>query len=130
MLRVFICIVLSALTCTAHAQELFPIAEPASNVPKGALGIRLYGETYNEVDRIRNLFALRIMYGLTPRLTLYATPNVSNHHNKDLPPEFPVHNTPQIGVTHPYLFNGVDFYAKYRFFSHDGQNSHFRTAIY
>jgi hypothetical protein len=112
------------------AQELFPIAEPASNVPKGALGIRLYDETYNEVNRIRNLFALRIMYGLTPRLTVYATPTVSNHHNAQLPPEFPVHNTPQIGVAHPYLFNGVDFYAKYRFFSRDGQNSHLRAAVY
>jgi len=113
-----------------NAQELFPIAEPASNVPKGALGLRAYDETYNEVNRIRNLFALRAMYGLLPNLTIMATANVSNHHDKQLPPEFPVHNTPQIGVTHPYLFNGVDFYAKYRFLSIDGQNSHFRAAAY
>jgi len=112
------------------AQELYPMTEPASNIPKGALGIRFFGETYNEVDRIRNLFALKLMYGLTPKLTIEATPTLSNHHSKQLPPEFPVHNTPQIGVNHPYLFNGVDFYAKYRFLTLDGENSHFRAAVY
>ncbi len=76
------------------------------------------------------MFAVRVMYGVSSRLSVYATPNVSNHHNKLLPPEFPVHNTPNIGVTHPYLFNGADFYAKYRFLSYDGQNSHFRMAAY
>jgi len=113
-----------------RAQELFPMTEAASTVPKGMLGVRFFGETYNEVDRMRNLFALRLMYGLTPKLTIEATPNVSNHHNAQLPPEFPTHNTPQIGVNHPYLFNGVDYYAKYRFLSIDGQNSHFRAAVY
>ena len=125
----FIAVVLF-LSSAARAQELFPNTEPASNVPKGALGIRLADESYNEVDRVRSLFMLKLMYGVTPRLTIYATPSVSNHHGKELPPGFPQHNTPQIGVTLPYLFNGVDFYAKYRFYSHDRQNSHFRAALY
>lgn len=114
----------------AQAQELFPMTEPASNVPKGAVGVRLWGETYNEVNRIRNLFAVKVMYGLTPRLTVIATPNMSNHHSKQLPPEFPVHNTPQIGVNLPYRFNGVNFFAKYRFISSDQPNSHLRLAVY
>ena len=105
------------------------MTEPASTVPKGSLGIRYFSESYNEVDRLRNLFALRLMYGLLPHLTIEATPTISNHHNRQLPPEFPSHNTPQIGVNHPYLFNGVDFYAKYRFLSIDRQNSHFRAAL-
>jgi len=118
------------LSVPIYAQELFPMTEPASAIPKGTLGIRFFSESYNEVDRMRNLFALRLMYGLTPRWVIEATPTVSNHHNSQLPPEFPVHNTPQIGVDHPYLFNGVDFYTKYRFLSLDGQNSHFRAAVY
>ena len=126
----FYIVLFLAFSYSVKAQELFPMTEPASTVPKGALGIRLFGETYNEVDRMRNLVALRVMYGLTARFTIEATPNISNHHNKQLPPEFPTHNTPQIGVNHPYLFNGIDFYAKYRFLSIDGQNSHFRAAIY
>ena len=127
-LRYITCFLL--LSIHVHAQELFPMTEPASNVPKGALGIRLWAESYNEVDRIRNLFALKIMYGLTSKLTIIATPNVSNHHSKELPPEFPVHNTPQIGVTLPYRFNGVNFFAKYRFLTHDGPNNHIRLALY
>lgn len=123
-------ILLILLQSRSNAQELFPMTEPASNVPKGTLGIRPFAETYNEVNRIRNLFGVKVMYGLTPRLTVIATPNVSNHHSKDLPPEFPVHNTPQIGVTLPYRFNGVNLYAKYRFLSRDGQNSHLRLAAY
>jgi len=114
----------------AGAQELFPVAQPASNVPKGVLGVRFFTETYNEASIVRNLFALKVLYGLTSKLTVEATPNISNHHSKQLPPDFPVHNTPQVGVYHPYLFNGVDFYAKYRFLSFDGQNSHFRAALY
>ena len=121
---------LCLLCQVARAQELFPMTEPASNVPKGTLGIRLFAETFNEVDRIRNLFAVRMMYGITPRLTVMATPNVSNHHSKLLPPDFPVHNTPQIGVTLPYRFNGVNLFAKYRFVSRDGPNSHLRMAVY
>ena len=115
---------------TLPAQELYPMMEPASSVAKGSLGLRFFTESYNEVDRIRNLFALRLMYGLTSKLTIEATPSVSNHHNPELPPEFPTHNTPQIGVNHPYRFNGEDFYAKYRILSIDRRNSHFRAALY
>ena len=128
--NLFHTVILLCLSHLACAQELFPMTEPASNVPKGTLGVRFFDETYNEIDRLRNLLALRVMYGLTPRLTIEATPTLSNHHNKQLPVDFPTHNTPQIGVDHPYLFNGVDFYAKYRFLSLDDRNSHFRAALY
>ena len=124
----FICLLL--LAYRSGGQELFPMTEPASNVPKGALGVRLFAESFNEVNRVRNLFALKVMYGLTPRLTVIASPNVSNHHSKELPPDFPVHNTPQIGVDLPYLFNGVNLFAKYRFLSKDGANNHLRMAVY
>lgn len=116
---------------TTGAQELFPLMEPASNTPaKGVMGVRVLGETYNEINRLRNLAGLKISYGLTSHLTIDATATVSNHHSRLLPPEFPDHNTPQIGVSLPYRFNGFDFYAKYRVLSIDRANSHFRTALY
>jgi hypothetical protein len=129
----YIVLVVITLFCkvwSIQAQELYPMTEPASNTPKDVWGLRLMEKSYNEVDRLRNLIALRVMYGITPRLSVYATPTISNHHNRELPPEFPVHNTPQIGVNHPYLFNGVNFYAKYRLVNIDGQNTHFRVAAY
>jgi hypothetical protein len=124
---------ISFLSFSAAAQELFPICEPASTMPKGVLGFRAFSESYKEPgNKFRNLSGVKIMYGLTPKLTIMAIPNGSNHHNATLPPDFPTHNTPQIGVPHPFLFlfNGVDFYAKYRFLSNDGQNTHFRMAAY
>jgi hypothetical protein len=130
MKRRCVLIVFFLLPFTLGAQELFQQTEPASNIPKGALGVKAFSQSYNEINRIRNMFAVKVMYGITPRLTVMVTGDVSNHHNKELPPGFPEHNTPQIGVHHPYLFNGVDVYAKYRFITIDGQNSHFRAAIY
>lgn len=115
----------------SRAQELFPMTESASSTPpKGVLGVKLSGETYNEINQLRNLIALKVTYGLAARMTISATPTISNHHSKQLPPEFPDHNTPQIGVSLPYLFNGVDLYAKYRFLSMDREKSHFRMALY
>lgn len=74
--------------------------------------------------------ALRLMYGVTPRLSIYLTGIASNHHGKKMPVEFPFHNTPERGAHYPYKFNGIHLYGKYRFLSFDGPNSHFRVATY
>jgi len=114
-----------------QAQELYPMTEPASSVPAGVLGIRAYSQSYAEVHhQFRNLFALKAMYGVTAKLSVMVTGTVSNHHSKLLPPDFPDHNTPQIGVALPYRFNGVHAYAKYRFLSKDAPKKHFRMAAY
>lgn len=125
-------IILSILAVyTSYAQELYPMAEPANNIPKNVLSIRASDQVYTEINNIhRHLFGLRFSYGITSKLTLSATGTVSNHHSKDLPSDFPYHNTPQVGVKLPYRFNGINLYAKYRFLSYDGQNKHFRVAAY
>jgi len=123
-------ILLACCILPVSAQELFPLSEPASNMPKGALGVRFYTEAYNEVNQLRNMTSLRLMYGLTPRLSVYLSGIASNHHGKKMPIEFPFHNTPERGAHYPYKFNGVHLYAKYRFLSLDGENTHFRMAAY
>lgn len=112
------------------AQELFPLSEPASTLPKNVLGVRLFSETYDEVNQWRNMTALRLMYGLSPKLSVYLTGIASNHHGNKMPVEFPFHNTPERGAYYPYRFNGVHFYGKYRFLTVDGENSHIRMAAY
>jgi hypothetical protein len=129
-LKRFLTILLLISSGAAGAQELFPLSEPASNVPKGALGVRLFSETYKEVNQLRNMTALRLMYGVTPKLSVYLTGIASNHHGKKMPIEFPFHNTPERGALYPYKLNGVHVYGKYRFLSIDGENSHFRAAAY
>jgi hypothetical protein len=92
--------------------------------------VRVFTESYKEFSQFRNLTAARVMYGLAPKLTVMLTADGANHHNALLPPEFPTHNTPNVGVHHPYRFNGIDLYAKYRFLSIDGENNHYRMALY
>ena len=127
-LPVCCCLLLSR---ALHGQELFPLEEPASTLPAHVSGIRIFDQSYTDPGgKLRTLAGLKLMYGLTPKLTVELTGTASNHHSKDLPPEFPDHNTPQIGVSLPMRINGADLYAKYRIFSSDGRNSHLRAAAY
>jgi hypothetical protein len=130
VLKKLIAILLVLSPFCASAQELYPLSEAASTLPKGTLGVRVFSEAYKEVSQWRNMSAIRLMYGITPRLSVYMTGIASNHHGKKMPPEFPFHNTPERGARYPYKFNGVHVYAKYRFLSRDGENSHFRMAGY
>ena len=123
------------------SQELFPNNEPASNVPKGVLGIRAFDETFKEYTQIRNLYVIRLMYGVLPKLTVMATASESNHHDVLFPAGLASHThngnqsvfstgNYQRGISYPYLFNGIYLYAKYRFLTFDGEHTHFRMAAY
>jgi len=129
------------LSVCLFAQELFPNNEPASSVPKGVLGIKVFDETYQEVNLLRNMFALRLMYGVLPKLSVMATGTVSNHHGTEFPPNLVSHThsgnqttyssgTFQRGIEYPYQFNGISLYAKYRFLTIDQEKKHFRMALY
>lgn len=129
------------LAASGRAQELYPMNEPASTVPKGVLGVKIMSETNSEVRRIRNQFAARFQYGLTSRLTVWAQPMVSNHHGKELPNDMINHHqigantiyystTINYGNPYPYSFSGLHFYAKYRFLNFDQDDAHFRMAAY
>lgn len=134
------CCILFSFTA-ARAQELFPLNEPASTLPKGVLGLRFYGTSYQELDRWRNLGMLRLMYGLTSKFTIMVSESISNHHARNLPPDLITHTHNgnstttftqnfQRGLRYPYLYNGTYLFAKYRFLSIDGQNRHLRVAAY
>ena len=125
----------------SNSQELFPHAEPASNMPKGVIGLRFMGEYFWEIKQPRNMDALRIMYGITPRLTGMITASISNHHNRTLPSNLVTHThngnqtifytAPTVyGIKYDYTFGGFNFYAKYRFLSFDGDGRHLRMALF
>jgi hypothetical protein len=110
-------------------------------MPKGVLGVRAYNETYKEGGIARNMTGIRLMYGLSSRLSVWVQGTASNHHDSILPRDLinHTHNGNQTvyytqnrvyGRRYPYLFNGLAFYAKYRILSLDGQNRHFRVALY
>lgn len=141
MKKVGTVLLLIVLSFCANAQELFPIAEPASNVPKGALGIRVFGEGYREAGLFRDMTGVKLLYGITPKLSVYIAATASDYHGKTLPFDFISHThvgsrltggaqVPAQGVAYPRVFNSVDVYAKYRFLTLDEQNKHLRMAAY
>jgi hypothetical protein len=134
VLLIFICF-------HVQSQELFIQTEPASTVPKGVLGIRATAEGFKEHDRLRQMFSLKLMYGLTPKWTIMAEPTLSNHHSKNLPVDLVNHyhigsshfyftNKKVYGLKYKFLFDGVYLYSRYRFFSIDGEKRHFRMAAF
>ena len=123
------------------SQELFPLNEPASNVPKGVIGVRAFDDTFKEVNQMRNLFGIRLMYGLLPKLSVMATASVSNHHDTNFPLGLASHThignqttystgNFERGKKYPYQFTGIYLYAKYRFLTFDAEHRHFRMAVY
>ncbi len=128
------------LSISIRAQELYNLTLPASTLPKGALGIRLFNESYSEQGLIRKITELKLMYGITSKLSVTVTGVASDYHSLYLPVDFILHdhsggnappaaNLPQ-ATPNPYIFAGTDLYAQYRFLASDGQNSHFRMAAY
>lgn len=116
------------------AQELYPYAESASTQPKGVPGVRFTYENYKELpsQRARNYGGMRLVYGITEKLTAGISITGSNHHLKKFPADlssyFTKHhqkNYPQ----NPYQVEGLIASLKYRFLNLDGHQRHFRMAV-
>ena len=95
------------------AQELFVMTEPASNMPTGAIGLRVAQSLMKERFKEGNNYHImpEIMWGANKNLMVHAATFISNR-NKDLVTE------------------GGSFYAKYRFLSKDDIHRHFRMAAF
>jgi len=140
MKKLFSAVFLFLLVQAVKGQELYNMTLPASTIPKGTLGVRLFNESYDEDGLIRKITVLKLMYGVTPKLTLTLSGVGSDYHSLYLPVDFILHNHsgkgPEVSanvpaaVPYPYIFAGSDLYAQYRIYSSDGQNSHFRMAAY
>lgn len=133
--KLLLCIFLLKVSLTSFGQELFPHAEPASNVPKNVVGVRLTYDRFKEQssNRIKESYRMRVMYGLTPKWTIMSTLGISNHHYKAFPTDilqyfFNHHLTsfPSAG----FAVEGVNFYSKYRFFTRDKYHQHLRLAVF
>ena len=97
----------------AHAQELFVYTEPASNMPKNSLGVRLGNMLMKESGTKSYEYRVvpELMWGTGKSLMLHADAFISNQDNK-------------IAV------DGGSFYAKYRLLSNDDVHAHFRLAAF
>lgn len=96
-----------------HAQELFLLTYPASNVPKNTMVLRGMNSFFRRTadNSISYHFMPEVEYGLTKKLMVVANGFISNEDN-------------QIN------FEGGSFLTQYRFYSNDGAKRHFRMAAW
>lgn len=101
-------------TFSAHAQELYVNAEPASNMAANSIGIRMTNKFFNMKHEGNSGFRFEpeVGYGFSKKLTVRAIGYVSNNMQANM------------------RFEGGSLYAKYRFLSKDDVHSHFRMAAY
>ena len=109
-------ILLLLLFCVVQniaGQELFLVTDPASNIPANTLSVRLMQTVFKEqIKTGYNYHAMpEISYGISKNLMVRSTVFMSTRSNS-------------------IITEGASFYAKYRFFSIDDVNSHFRMATF
>ena len=104
-------LVLALLHSEAGAQELFVSTEPASNMPKNSVRLRLSNEGVPETD-LKSRTSLGLMYGLNKNLTLNLNAYMADFYQRR------------------QHINGYSFYAKYRFLNIDQAQKHFRGAVF
>lgn len=121
----------------ANAQELYPNSEPASIIPKHALGIRLMNEAYTTSGNFKSWHGAMFMYGVSSKLMFSGTITTSNHHYNKLPINYIVKDSNQTEIVSPnsfnknnYLFESVNLGFRYRFLNIDGDHKHFRMSVY
>ena len=138
MFRAFI-FTLFLLPKFCGAQELFPNTDPASNIPKGVLRVKLENEIFKEISQLRLQQGYTCIYGISSILELDQTLSFSNHHDLSLPSDFIYYN-PEIGSfqtngyvrgqAHPFWLENYSARLKYRFLHIDSYQEHFRMAAY
>jgi hypothetical protein len=138
MMRKFFLVSLIALGFKVTSQELFPNSEPASIIPKKAIGLRSMNEAYNNSGNLRIWNGMMFMYGISSKWMFTGMISSSNHHAKKLPLNFLMPDSekgtvvnPKSGSTqYPYLAEAVSLGFRYRFVNVDGDHKHFRMAAY
>ncbi|MBX7181697.1 MAG: hypothetical protein K1X82_06275 [Bacteroidia bacterium] len=139
MKRIFgVIIWLLSQTLFSNAQELFTHVDPASNIPKGVLGVRVCNEFFKEYSQFRSSQVYRFMFGLSSKWMISQSFSFSNHHGKTLPAgtiltdstgKYYTYGVIK-GKKYPYGFDNFQLAIRYRFLSLDADHEHWRmTAI-
>jgi len=101
------------LSLSSNAQELFSVTEPASNMAARSLGFRVDNSLMDEVNssKINYHFIPEIRVGVSKKLMIEAGAFFSNRNER-------------------FRAEGGSLYAKYRFWSNDAMQRHFRMAAF
>ena len=112
MRKIFLMLILLGFQ-KSISQELFVVTDPASNVPANSLAINAMQSLFKEKFEPGYNYHImpEVTYGLNKSLMFRATAFVSNRNTS-------------------LVTEGGSVYTKYRFFSSDDLNSHFRLAAF
>jgi hypothetical protein len=101
------------LSLSAQAQELFSVTEPASNRPARSLTFRVDNSIMDEFGTTKINYHLipEVMVGVSKKLMVNVNTFFSNR-------------------TDALKNEGGSIYAKYRFYSKDAMQKHFRMAVF
>lgn len=114
-MRIIVMICCCIMGASAQAQELYIYSEPASNMAKGSVGVRMTNRLF-KLNGFKNEWAYRlepeIMFGLSRKWMFHLNAFASSVYLQK------------------FRVEGGGFYAKYRFFSEDEVHSHFRMAAF
>ena len=108
-----ILIIALAISFNTHAQELFVVTDPASNVPAGSISIRLSQSAFKEKFEAGYNYHMmpELTWGMNKNLMFRATSFISNRNGK-------------------LVTEGANVFTKWRFYSEDDIQSHFRLAAF
>lgn len=109
-----IILIFIAISCqNVFSQELFVVTDPASNVPANSLAVNVMQSLFKEEMKsgYNYHFMPEVTYGLNKNIMFRASAFISNRSNQ-------------------LVTEGGSFYTKYRFYSSDDLNSHFRMAVF
>jgi hypothetical protein len=106
-------IVLVFILQKGNSQELFLVTDPASNVPANSLGFNIMQSAFKEKfeSGYNYHFMPEVTYGIHKNLMARGSAFISTRSNQ-------------------LVTEGASLLVKYRFFSADDLNSHFRLAAY
>jgi hypothetical protein len=101
------------LSSSCHAQELFTMTEPASNRAARSIGVRIDNSIMDEINTSKINYHLipEIMAGISKTWMITGNVFFSNRSND-------------------VKYEGGSIYTKYRFFSNDAVQKHFRMAAF
>ena len=112
-MKLSLIIISVCISFAANAQELFVFTEPASNMPKNSIAIRVTNKLMTPYDKGK-VYRVEpeVMMGVSRKIMVHLAGYGSNIFNDH------------------FKMDGASIYLKYRFFSDDGIHAHFRMAAF
>lgn len=113
-MRIYFLLISFFVISKGNTQELYPYAEPASNMPSKSIAVKLgtmYGKGVHR-SNVLHRYNPEVMFGLNKNWMVHASLGFSNMHENY------------------FYYESARIYAKYRFLSIDEVHKHFRMAAF